>query len=181
VTEAGAALLGALIGAAGGVAGGAFAAYASLRSSQIAARAPLAVALYEMSYAIIGLRDAREVTSGKEHDEYLEGRERFEGKWNELATQQKVLCPSRRIEALVGLVRHTCLKMPERPLAERLTVAGQVMDKITKMVSEHSRSAFCWQATRAEVRIVNEWLASKEGQTLAPGLREWLAERPRSN
>lgn len=181
MTEAGAALLGALIGAVGGLAGGAFAAYAALRSSQIAARAPLAVAIYQMSYAIIGLRDPTQVTSTAEENERGEGIERFEGRWNELATQQKVLCPSRRLEALVGLVRTICLKMPEDPFPERLALAGSVMDKITKMVGEHSRAAFHYQARRNEVTIIEAWLASEEGRTLSPALREWLAEQARSN
>ena len=93
-----AALLGALIGAVGGLAGGAFAALASLRSSQIAARAPLAEKIHTVAAGIAKLQAS--LGTGDEN----QNRMGFEVAWNDLATHAKILCPSRRIEEILGLI-----------------------------------------------------------------------------
>jgi hypothetical protein len=68
VTEALSVIVGALIGAGAGLAGGGFAALASLRASQLAARAPLASVLQTIANMIIWMN----VTKGT--DEYLKAR-----------------------------------------------------------------------------------------------------------
>ena len=79
------ALLGALIGAVGGLAGGAFAAVASLRASQIAARAPLAEKIHTVTSRIVKLRASLDT------EDENENRMGFEVAWNDLAVHAKIL------------------------------------------------------------------------------------------
>jgi len=72
MTEATSVILGALVGAVAGLAGGGFAAIASLRASQLAARAPLGSILHEISNALIGMNATRNTPS------YWEPRRKFE-------------------------------------------------------------------------------------------------------
>lgn len=99
MTEGAAAILGALVGAAAGLAGGGFTALASLRASQLAARAPLGPILHEISNTIIAMNATKNTT------DYWGPRREFERKWNEFAIQQRIICPSKRIGNLMDLVR----------------------------------------------------------------------------
>ncbi len=81
-----AALLGALIGALAGLAGGAFAAIAAIRSSQIAARAPLADKIHEIAMVAIKLRVA---STPDERNQWLI---KFETAWNDFTIHQRILC-----------------------------------------------------------------------------------------
>ena len=99
VTEATSVILGALVGAAAGLGGGGFAALASLRPSQLAARAPLGPVLHKIGDTIIGM-NATKGTS-----EYLAPRREFERRWSEFSIQQRILCPSERIANLMKLDR----------------------------------------------------------------------------
>jgi hypothetical protein len=173
MTEATAALIGALIGAMGGVAGGFFGAIASLRASQTAARAPIAPTLHRLAVLLIKLR----VTKGT--PEYDEIRRDFESQWSELAIQQRILCPSKRIEGLLALVWATTRDTSSKP-DDLLTLAGQSLDKITRMVGAHSQHLFRWKAHRTEKEIICDWLASLESKILSSAARAELDKLVRS-
>lgn len=168
MTEAVAALLGALIGAAGGLAGGSFAALASLRASQTAARAALAPTIHGLACERIRMR----VAIGT--PEYLEARRDFERRWSELPIQQRILCPSRRVEGLLSLVRATA-EDESSPPDDLLNLAGQALEKVTRMISAYSHHIFAWRARRAEAKILRDWLASEESHVLAEAVRSKLA------
>lgn len=79
-------LVGPLIGAIAGLAGGAFAALASIRASQIAARAPLANTLFELAKAHVALG-----VSMVDKGDVSECRRYFLTIWNQLATQRNLM------------------------------------------------------------------------------------------
>jgi hypothetical protein len=168
MTEAESALLGALIGAVAGVAGGGLAAMASLRASQLAARAPLGPILHEIGNTIISMN----VTKGT--PDYVKHRRDFERKWNEFSIQQRILCPSEKIVGLSGFVQAVARSESDPPEA-LLSIAGQTMEKITQMVSAHSTSLFRWRARRLEAQIMRRWLESKEAELLSEPVRAKLA------
>jgi len=167
-----AALLGALIGAVAGLAGGALAAIASLRASQVAARAPLAPKLHNIAAELIRLAPAigQADEIGKRHA--------FELAWNDFAVHQKILCPSRRIESMVSLVRATQRgkASSDETANAHLALAGQVLDKLTRMVGAHSAHLFRFRAALAEDRILEEWLNSDESRIMSPELRRRISE-----
>jgi hypothetical protein len=84
MSGAGAALLGALIGAAGGLAGGVFAALASLRASQIAARAPFPEKIHTIATRIVKLRAS--IDTGEQNKNRME----FNVAWNDLAAHTTI-------------------------------------------------------------------------------------------
>jgi hypothetical protein len=160
----GTAVLGALIGAAAGVAGGGLVAFASLRASQLTARVPLGSVLHEISNTIV-LMNATKGTS-----DYLEARREFERKINEFSIQQRILCPSTRIENLTNLILMGGRNVSDPPQA-LLKLTGQILEKLAQMVSAHSNTLFRFRARRAEARIIRRWLASKEAELLSEQLR----------
>jgi hypothetical protein len=165
LNEATAALLGALIGAAAGIAGGAFAAIASLRASQIAARAPLGPILHQISNALTRLRVTRSTS------EYADAQMEFQRRWNEFSIQQRILCPSKRIGNLMDLIRATAADNRSEDRDALLLLAGQTMERVTRMVAAHSNHLFRCCARREEAKIVQDWLASPEGRNLGDAVR----------
>jgi len=169
MTEATSVILGALVGAVAGLAGGGFAAIASLRASQLAARAPLGSILHEISNALIGMNATRNTPS------YWEPRRKFERRWQEFSIQQRILCPSERISSLMDLVRAIGRNESDPPEA-LLNLAGQTMEKITQMVGAYSNSLFRFRARREEARIIRRWLASEQAKLLSEVVRKQLAK-----
>jgi hypothetical protein len=164
LTEGTAVIVGGLIGAVAGLAGGGFAALASLRASQLAARTPLGLVLREISNTIISMN----VTKGQ--PEYLKHRRRFERKWHEFVIQQRILCPSERIGNLMALVLQVGRNESDPPEA-LLNLAGQTLEKVTQMVSAHSNTLFRFRARRQEARIIQRWLTSKDAELLSEPVR----------
>jgi hypothetical protein len=171
MTEATSALLGALIGAAAGLAGGGFAALASLRASQSAARATLGPVLQKIADTIIGMN----ATKGT--NEYRVIRREFERRWSEFAIQQRILCPSERIANLMELVRAVAKNQSEPPEA-LLDLAGQTMEKVTQMLGAHYNHLFRFRARREEAGIVRRWLKSEQAKGLSEAVRTRLAALP---
>lgn len=170
MTEAASALLGALIGAVAGIAGGGFAAVASLRASQLAARAPLGPILHKIGNALTLIKtDARRGTP-----EYLVPRIAFERRWNEFSIQQRILCPSDRIANLMEIVRAIGRNESDPPEV-LLDLAGQTLEKITQMVGAHSDSLFRFRARREEARIIRRWLESAPANSFSAAVRTRLA------
>ncbi len=168
MTEATSVILGALVGAAAGLAGGGFAALASVRASQLAARAPLGAVLHEIGNALVGMN----ATKGTK--EYWEPRREFERRWNEFSIQQRILCPSERIANLMELVRAIGRNESDPPEA-LLNLAGQTIEKITQMVGAHGNSLFRFRARREEARIIRRWLKSEPSNLLSEAVRTKLA------
>lgn len=169
MTEAYAALLGALIGAFGGLAGGGFAALASLRASQVAARAPLCSTLHKIAEALVRLRIELE-----DQERTLAQRD-FQVRWNEFSIQQRILCPSYRIEGLSSLILGAARSQNEDP-DSLLMLAGQTLEKVTKMVAAHSNCLFRWQALRQEAKIIESWLDNPESKILGDNVRTRLRD-----
>jgi hypothetical protein len=167
MTEATAAIVGAVVGAAAGVGGGMLAAVASLRASQLAARAPLGSILHEIGNALIAMN------ATKDTDAYWEPRRDFERKWNEFSIQQRILCPSERIGGLMDLVLAVARSQSDPPEA-LLSLAGQTIEKTTRMVAAYSNSLFRWRARRQEVRIIKRWLESEQAKLLSEQVRTKL-------
>ena len=168
MTEAASVIIGALVGAAAGIAGGGFAALASVRASQLAARAPLGLVLHQMGNALISMS----VTKGTE--QYWEPRREFERKWNEFTIQQRILCPSDRIANLMELVG-AIGRNDKDPAESLLNVAGQTLEKITQMVGAHSNHLFQFRARKEEARIIRRWLASEQSKVFNDAVRTKLA------
>ena len=96
MNETVAVLVAVAIGAVAGLAGGGFAALASIRASQVAARASLAPKLHELSNAIVSLQGA--IRSGAQEE--AEAKKNLECVWNDFAVHQRILCPSQALERL---------------------------------------------------------------------------------
>ncbi|HVN64063.1 MAG TPA: hypothetical protein VMT58_05465 [Candidatus Binataceae bacterium] len=167
MNEAAAVIVGALVGAAAGVAGGGVAAIASLRASQLSARAPLGPILVEIKNTLIQMN----VTRGT--DEYWQHRKEFEKRWGEFSVQQRILCPSDRIANLMGLVRAIGGNSSDPPEA-LLNLAGQTMEKITQMVAAHGNFLFRFRARLEEARIIRRWLDSESSKLLSEEVRTQL-------
>lgn len=167
MTEATSVVLGALVGAVAGLAGGGFAALASLRASQLAARAPLGPVLHKISNALIRLSATKGTT------EYLEARREFESRWSEFSIQQRILCPSEKIANLMELVGAIGRNESDPPQV-LLNLAGQTMAKVTQMVGAHSNSLFRFRARREEARIIHRWLDSDQAKLLSEAVRTKL-------
>lgn len=160
MTEAQIALAGAAIGALAGVAGGGLAAMAALRGSQLAARAVLATVIHDVGRQLIALR-IQVGTPGKDKAEAA-----FETTWNNLVVQQRILCPSARMDALVDIVRVAGRQIDADP-DHVLLLAGQVLHLVTRMVGAHSRHLFAWRARREEARLLREWLDGDVASSLS--------------
>ncbi len=167
MTEAQAALTGALIGALAGLAGGAFAAISSIKASQVSARAPLADLLHGLTnnlvsaYAALGSPEADQAVT------------LFELQWNRFAMHQRILCPSVRIEALSSIVRS---ELEREDLSEeaKIHLAGQILEKVARMVGAHSTHLTRWRARLSERKILREWLSAEQSQLLGPEARTKL-------
>ena len=159
MTEATSVILGALVGAAAGLAGGGFAALASLRASQLAARAPLGPLLHELSNAVVRLN------STSDPNERFAALREFQRVWNQFAIQQRILCPSGRIANLMELVGATTKDMSSHPLL-LTALAGQAVDKVTQMVGAHSNYLLQSRVRREEERMIRRWLASQQARDL---------------
>jgi len=167
MTEGQAALTGALIGALAGLAGGAFAAVASIKASQLAARTSLAELLHDLSNRLISEYGA---LSSSDSDLAIE---EFEQQWNRFAVHQRILCPSRTIDQLTGLFRsefHRDDLTPETKLA----LAGQIQEKVAQMIGAHSTHLTRRRVCSAERRILREWLAAEPSSLLSAQARERL-------
>ena len=168
MNEATSVIIGALVGAAAGLAGGGFAALASLRASELAARAPLGPVLHEISNALIAMNAAKGTVA------YWEPRREFERRWSEFSIQQRILCPSERIANLMDLVRAIGRNESDPPEA-LLNLGGQTMEKITQMVGAYGNSLFRFRARKEEARIIRRWLESKPAELLSEVVRTKLA------
>jgi len=168
VTEGTSVILGALVGAVAGLGGGGFAALASLRASQLAARAPLGSVLHEISNALVAMN----ATKGT--NEYWVPRREFERRWSEFSIQQRILCPSERIANLMSLIGAIGRNESDPPEA-LMNLAGQTMEKITQMVGAYSNSLFRFRARREEARIIRRWLESEPAKLLSEPVRRNLA------
>lgn len=169
MTEGTAAILGALVGAAAGLAGGGFAALASVRASQLAARAVLGPVLLKIRDAIVWMN----VTKGTE--EYLPARKEFERAWSEFSIQQRILCPSERIANLMELVL-VVGRNESDPIQAVLNLASQTIEKVTRMVGAYSNHLFRFRAQKEEVKIMRDWLKSDQATLLSEAVRSKLAE-----
>ena len=167
MTEGHFALLGALIGAVAGIAGGWFAAIASVRASQLSARAPLALIIHQLGKRLISLRVA---LNTPDHARAIRD---FEEEWNNLVVHQRILCPSDRIDRLLDLVRSASKQIEQEPDSV-LNLSGQVLDKVSRMIGFHSNRLFRWRAGSDESAILENWLASKDSDILSPELRDRL-------
>lgn len=167
MTGAGIALVAAALGAIGGVVGGAVASLATLRTSQLSARAPLGPLLHEIGQFLIKL-NASVGTS-----DYMGTLLRFESKWNEFSVHQRILCPSKTISNLMDLVRATTRETQSDP-KDLLYLAGQTVEKITQMVGAHSYHLFRFRARCEEKKIVRLWLDSPQTGGLSEHVRNEL-------
>ena len=167
MTEGQAALTGALIGAMAGLAGGAFAAVASIRASQLAARASLAELLHDLYKS----RTSEFASvSPSEQDRAVK---EFEQQWNRFAVHQRILCPSRTINQLSSLLRTEFDRDDLTPEA-KLHLGGQIQEKVARMIGEHSTNLIRWRVCSAERRILKEWLAAEQSSLLSAQARERL-------
>ncbi len=174
MNEATAVLVGALVGAAAGLAGGGFAALASLRASQLAARAPLGPILHGLSQALVRVR-----TTQPDRSDYWEAQREFELRWNEFSIQQRILCPSNRIAELMSLIQAIGRNESDPP-KQLLNLAGQTMEKITQMVAAHGNSLFRLRAWGQERRIIRYWMKSKQAEELSEPIRKRLSQLAQS-
>jgi hypothetical protein len=157
-----------MVGAVAGLAGGGFAAVASVRASQLAARAALGPILQRIADTLIWTN----TTKGTE--EYLKARREFERGWSEFSIQQRILCPSERIANLMELVRAIGRNESDPPEAV-LNLAGQTLEKVTRMVGAHSNHLFRYCAKREEAKIIQLWLESEQATLLSEAVRKKLA------
>ncbi len=169
MSEVYAALLGALIGALAGLAGGGLASIASLRASQVAARAPLGQILCEFSACVVKLYGA------SDHSEVETAKRDIELKWNEFAVHQRILCPSKRLSILWELLRSE-LKRPDMRGEAAIHLFGQMQEKATRMVGANSSHLFRWQARRSEAKVLTKWLAADQSKLLSDSARTRLGE-----
>jgi len=159
-------LVAALIGVAGGLGGGLLAAVASLRASQLAARAPLADAIADVAVAAVEYSGAPGSVSGG-------GNDQFHSAWNRLSVQQRILCPSSRIEALLALVLEAATQ-PGLSTEQRMTLIGESLEKISQMVGAHSRRLLRTQASYEEIQILERWLATRNSSYMSSALQREL-------
>lgn len=159
-----ASLLGAIVGAMAGFVGGAFAALASIRASQIASRAPIANTLFRLAKAQVEL-GATILDTDLSPERRDRASRNVQTIWNELATQQAILCPSKRIGALLALMRETSRNMSQDP-RHMLQLSGHIQARIALMISGYSQSLFRVCARHQEKKIIRDWLASKDSEVL---------------
>jgi hypothetical protein len=105
---------------------------------------------------------------------YLAARREFESRWNEFSIQQRILCPSERISNLMELVRAVARNETDPPEA-LLNLAGQTIEKATRMVGAHCNYLFQFCARRKEAEIIQAWLESDQAKLLSEAVRTKLA------
>ena len=146
-------LLGVLIGAFAGIGGAGVAALASVRASQLAARAPLAEKLQRLVVAGTKLTAALELRSGA-----TEARLALEEIWSDFSIHQKILCPSVRLAQVLGLILKAHRSGPGLEEDEIGVLAAEGGRHAAAMIAAHSRHLLRWRATREEARILAEWI-----------------------
>jgi hypothetical protein len=93
--------------------------------------------------------------------DYDQAMREFERCWNKFAIQQRILCPSERIESLMSLVRATTQDKTASP-DDLLYLAGQALDKVTKMVGAIlSTSCLGVHADKRRISFEIGWQAKK--------------------
>jgi hypothetical protein len=164
MSAATASILGPIIGAIAGLAGGAFAALAAIRASQIASRAPIANTLFRLAKAQVAL--AVSMTRGDvatdDRDKALRNVHTI---WNQLTTQQTILCPSKRIGGLLALMKEVS-QNTSGDSRHMLQLSGHLQKRIAQMVAVYSQTFLRVCARREEKKIIREWLASKDSEIL---------------
>jgi hypothetical protein len=80
-------------------------------------------------------------------------RSEFESKWRLFSIPTALLCPSKRIESLMDLVRETTRNQSAASNG-LLSLAGQTVDKVTRMVGAYSNRPFRFQDREDEARII---------------------------
>jgi len=162
------ALIGVAIGALAGLGGATVAALASIRSSQLAARTPLAKKIHVLNQTVVQITAS---AASKNSANFTQELRYFMVAWNDLAVHQKILAPSKRISTLNDLVLKAAEKVANTDPWGFANLAGQTLNVITEMVAAHSRHMFRWQATYEEEMILRRWLASDKSQIMGPQLR----------
>jgi hypothetical protein len=159
-----AALVSGIIGAAAGLIGGAGAALSAIRSSQLAARVPLAGKVHQLNNAFVRLSAAPPA-------EFHERVMTFSRAWNDLAVHQKILAPSRRIGALNDLVWHATMseQLPKQVL---IPLAGDALNALTDMIAAQSKHLFRWRAALEERAVGRRFRKKVMNQLPTEGLRQ---------
>jgi hypothetical protein len=107
-------------------------------------------------------------------DAYLDARREFERGLSEFSIQQRILCPSDRIANLMDLLRAIGRNQTD-PIEAVLNLAGQTLEKVTRMVGAHSNRLFLYAAKREEAKIIRLWLKSEQATLLSEAVRQKLA------
>ena len=147
-----------------GIAGGAVAALAgawmgmlaSIRASQLAARAPLAPKLHALSTTVVHVM----VAVGK--PDYDRQVREFEIAWSDFIVHQKILAPSDAVTILAMIMRQAAHDKAVSPV-QFVALAGEAIDVMTEIIALHSEYLFKWRARRAERRPI----AKFEGRTVS--------------
>ncbi len=159
-----AALIGIAIGAFAGLVGAGFAAVASIRASQLAARAPLAGKLHGLARAFVNLSKARR-TADADEDELAN---LLQIAWNDLFTHQRILCPSERLQAMGTLFYEVALteQVSSQAQIAAILVLGKAQETIARMVAAYSNNLFRWMASYEECNVLQEFLDGPDAQRL---------------
>jgi len=107
-------------------------------------------------------------------DAYLGARREFERGLSEFSIQQRILCPSDRIANLMDLLSAIGRNQTD-PIEAVLNLAGQTLEKVTRMVGAHSNHLFLCAAKREEAKIIRLWLKSEQATLLSEAVRQKLA------
>lgn len=164
-----AALLGIAGGAVAALAGAWMGMLASIRASQLAARAPLAPKLHAMSTAVV---NAMVAVDTPDYD--VRVRE-FEIAWNDFIVHQKILAPSDAVTILVMVMRQAAHDKAVSPI-QFVALAGEAMDVITEIIAAHSEYLFKWRARRAERGPLAKFRARTVSQLQSPEIRGLLKQ-----
>ena len=153
MTEVVIGFIGVLIGAGIGLGGAGIAALASVRASQLAARAPLAEKLHKL-----GVRGAELASALKSSSGVDEAHLALETTWSDIAAHQKILCPSARLARVLNLIWRA--HQPGEGLQEdqMVRLASEASWRAADMIAAHSKHLLRWRATREEARILDHWI-----------------------
>lgn len=164
-----AALLGIAGGAVAALAGAWMGMLASIRASQLAARAPLAPKLHRLSSTVVQAM----VEVGKpEYDARLRD---FEIAWSDFIVHQKILAPSDSVTILAMVVRQAAHDKAVSSV-QFVAVAGEAIDVITEIVALHSEYLFKWRARRAERRPLAKFRVRTVSELRSPSIRALLEQ-----
>ncbi len=159
-------LIGIAIGAFVGLTGAGLAAVASLRASQLAARAPLAEKLHQLAKAFVGRHPA--IGTKDEAKSTLN----LQVAWNDFFTHQRILCPSERLQGMGTLFRRVMVAQHPNVKSREaaIKVLGAAQETIAKMVSAYSNHLFQWRARQEEQKVLQEFLDTPDAQALSPDI-----------